>query len=1561
MSISFVCALIGRGTHLVACADLLQTRSHRVVHVISDCPLASAWAERHGVARTDPSDDYVAALGREAFDYLFSIANHAVTPAAVLALPRAAAINCHDSLLPAYSGFHAPTWSILDGQAEHGVTWHRMTKDVDEGPYLLQKSFPVANKDTAFTLAARAGELGVRSFAELISSLEDSSAADSPGLPAQQFHRKSERPGLVHLDWTQLAEDILRVVRAFDFGDEDNWLSRAKLLTPSGEFLCVGSAVAEPTSDAAPGTLLRSTAEGITVQVAAGALTCSGLSTLEGDAIHQEQLVDYGLVAGSTLPSLPTALVEAASSLDREVTKSERFWVRRLKELSVPQLHELQAHAPSGPTDSLELALPIALLALSSDAQRAMLVAGLAVYATRIHDEVTTVDIPVCVATLSQELSQLYSCTVTLSFEIDSQTNWHTVVQDSGEELRTATARGSYARDVWTRYAALRDKSVADRQMLIAVAFDDCRSSLPAGVRLLLKMPPGAGDLELLFDTNAISALHAERIGVRILHLIQSGIEHSDASVGTLPIVPRTEQDLLLNAFQDTHRDNVDVACIHELFAAQVDRTPDKTALVCRDDSLTYRELHERSDALALHLRELGVGPDLLVGIAIERSLDMVIGLLAILKAGGAYVPLDPAYPTARLAMMLEDSGARWLLTQRHLKTQLSQHGATVVLVDEPVTTGQASALAARRPTPTNLAYVIFTSGSTGRPKGVMVEHRNVANFFAGMDERVGPEPGTWLAVTSISFDISVLEIFWTLCRGNETVVQELDALRSVASPASTATPQLTPISIREQFERREITHFQCTPSLAHILKTDGTLSSMKSLRKFLVGGEALSSDLAKTITSELPQVELVNMYGPTETTIWSTTAAIQRNSTDRITIGKPITNTQIRILDLQLQLLPLGTPGELCIGGDGVARGYLDRPELTAERFVADPFLPGNRIYRTGDLARFADDSTLEYLGRLDQQVKLNGHRIELGEIETVLQRHPAVKQAVVAVKDGPSQSQLVCYVLAAPSATEVGDAPTRETADWQSRWNTADTMRTGADVAPARFNTSDDRIDSNHLAKKLRDHLQKFLPDFMVPQAYVMLASLPLTPNGKIDRKALPDPIERAQGSNEAYVVPANDLERTIAGIWQDVLGVERVGRNDNIFDLGANSLQIAMFFTRVQGDSGVYLPLSRLFQAPTIRQLSEVMVAHGYVAPEPASDEDGANASALCNSATASTAATPDASATTAVVPPILIRPGTGATPIFFVHDGLGEVLLYRSLALLLDQDHPVYGLEPEQAQQRFLHTTIPDMAKAKVDRMRSVQPSGPYLLAGLCAGGVIAFEMARQLENSGESVVFVGMIDAPAGRAKERSLRVAKGRLERIRDLFRPAQGTPKVAHSLAALAKLAKKAMRWLVYSISARRKRRRNSRRVSELRTEIAGSYGDEAKLPFLQLYEVAHREHVANGVFRGGQVVLFRTTQGNGDPDDTPFREIYDDDLLGWQGHAQPAVEAIDVPGGHSSALQEPNVGALAKHMQHYIRSQLLRHAAEDSSPSGTVGERNQNDSATQNEEAHRQRPGSK
>ncbi len=578
---------------------------------------------------------------------------------------------------------------------------------------------------------------------------------------------------------------------------------------------------------------------------------------------------------------------------------------------------------------------------------------------------------------------------------------------------------------------------------------------------------------------------------------------------------------------------------ISQLFERQVARTPDAVALVSAGRSLTYRELDQRSNQLARHLQQLGVRPETLVGIAVERSVEMMIGLLAILKAGGAYVPMDPGYPVQRIALMIEDSEAPVILATERTRSRLEKTARRVVSIN-----GDAAAIAGNGAHPVssaasgqNPAYVIYTSGSTGKPKGVGIEHRNVVNFFTGMDRAIGSEPGVWLAVTSISFDISVLELFWTLTRGFQVIIHGDEGTQTIP----------------DEIRKYGVTHMQSTPSLARMIAVnpDG-LVALGQLKKLFLGGEALPPSLVRQLRQEF-RGEMYNMYGPTETTIWSTTFRITGDS-DSISIGKPIANTQVYVLDSELRPVVAGEPGDLYISGDGVVRGYWHRPDLTAEKFLSDPFRLGNRMYRTGDIARFLPDGNLEFLGRADFQLKLRGFRIEIGEIEAAIENQAGVGQAVVVATEFKSRVQpqtqtedkrLVAYVVPKP--------------------------RTRLEVA------------------ELRAALAATLPEFMVPSNFVFLDFLPLTANGKIDRNALPHPATLENEAGAAFELPRNELERMIAQAWKDALGVDQVGLNENFFDLGAHSLMVAEVHMQLQQLLGRELSLVDLFQFPTVTALA------------------------------------------------------------------------------------------------------------------------------------------------------------------------------------------------------------------------------------------------------------------------------------------------------------------------------------------------------------------------------------
>ena len=570
---------------------------------------------------------------------------------------------------------------------------------------------------------------------------------------------------------------------------------------------------------------------------------------------------------------------------------------------------------------------------------------------------------------------------------------------------------------------------------------------------------------------------------------------------------------------------------IVQLFEQQLARTPEAIAVVSAGHSLTYRELDCRSNQLARHLQRIGVQRETLIGVAVERSVEMMIALLAILKAGGAYVPIDPGYPVQRIALMIEDSEAPVILATERTRSCLGKTARHVVSMD-----GDVDAIAGNGTCPVsstasgqNLAYVIYTSGSTGKPKGVMIEHRNVVNFFTGMDRAIGSDPGVWLAVTSISFDISVLELFWTLTRGFQVIIHGDEGTQTIP----------------DEIRNYGVTHMQSTPSLARMIavNSDG-LASLGRLKKFLLGGEALPPSLIRQLRQEF-RGEMHNMYGPTETTIWSTTFRIT-GDTDSIPIGKPISNTQVYVLDSGLQPVVAGEAGDLYIGGDGVARGYWRRPDLTAEKFLSDPFRSGNRMYRTGDIARFLPDGNLEFLGRADFQVKLRGFRIEIGEIEAALENQGGVGQAVVVASEfKPDDKRLIAYVVPKPG-TEL------EIAD-------------------------------------LRATLASTLPEHMVPSNFVFLDSFPLTANGKIDRNALPNPSTLENESGRAPEPPRNELERVIAQAWKDALGVDSVGLNENFFDLGAHSLMVAEVHVQLQQLLGRELSLVDLFQFPSVTALA------------------------------------------------------------------------------------------------------------------------------------------------------------------------------------------------------------------------------------------------------------------------------------------------------------------------------------------------------------------------------------
>ncbi len=612
--------------------------------------------------------------------------------------------------------------------------------------------------------------------------------------------------------------------------------------------------------------------------------------------------------------------------------------------------------------------------------------------------------------------------------------------------------------------------------------------------------------------------------------LLRAALVEPDRPVSALPVLSKDEKRRMVAEWNQTQAPYPDQACFHHLFAAQAARTPDAPAVTFEGQSLTYAQLERRANQLAHHLRARGVGPETLVGVCVERSLPMIVAILGVMKAGGAYLPLDPAYPQERLAFMLADARPALVLTQERLASGLPVGQVPLLRLDAdwPTIAQGSESPPKSGATPDNLAYVIYTSGSTGRPKGVLVPHRGLCNVSQAQVQTFDVRPGDRVAqFSSLNFDASIFEIVM--------------ALRSGAALCLGTADTLAPGPPLGQFLRdRAITHLTIPPSSLAAVPP----RPLPELRVVAVAGEACPADLVERWGQGR---RFFNLYGPTETSIWATATECEAG-VGSPPIGRPIPNLQVYVLDPKLRPVPVGVPGELVVGGVGVARGYLDRSGLTAERFVPDPFggEPGARLYRTGDRVRYRPDGTLEFLGRLDHQVKLRGFRIELGEIEAVLAQHPAVGEALVLLRGDDGRQRLVVY----HRLSEGAEPPARE----------------------------------------LRAFLGKQLPDYMIPAAFVPLETWPLTPNGKVDRGALPDPAEACLGRSETYVAPRDWTEETLTAIWAELLRVERVGVHDNFFELGGDSILSIQMATRA-GQAGLTLTPRQVFQHQTVAELAQV----------------------------------------------------------------------------------------------------------------------------------------------------------------------------------------------------------------------------------------------------------------------------------------------------------------------------------------------------------------------------------
>ncbi|MBE8969338.1 amino acid adenylation domain-containing protein [Nostocales cyanobacterium LEGE 12452] len=772
---------------------------------------------------------------------------------------------------------------------------------------------------------------------------------------------------------------------------------------------------------------------------------------------------------------------------------------------------------------------------------------------------------------------------------------------------------------------------------------------------------------QMVYSTDLFDDTTITRMLGHFQTLLESIVANPEQQISDLSLLTVQERQKLLIDWNNTKREYLENKCFHQLFEAQVEKTHDAIALNARsanalvfdDEQLSYKELNIRSNQLAHYLKKLGVVPDVLVGICVERSLVMIIALLGILKAGGAYLPLDPSLPQERLNFILEDAQVSVLLTQEKLLKHFEDFLNPIICIDKDWAT--ITQHSKENPSSVvksdNLAYVIYTSGSTGKPKGVLLQHQGLSNLAASQIDVFNIQPiSRILQFASLSFDASIFEIVMALQTGATLYLANKESLL----PGQT---------LLQLLREKAITHVTLPPAVLAVLPTE----SLPALQTVICAGESCTDDIVKRWWNF--QRQFFNAYGPTEATVWSTVAEISTMG-EKPPIGRPIANTRIYILDKYLQPLPIGIIGELYIAGEGLAQGYLNHPELTIENFIPNPFSEkkGARLYKTGDLARYRPDGNIEFLGRIDNQVKIRGFRIELSEIETGLSQHQSVQKAVVIVKENVSGDKyLVAYIVP--------------------------------------------NVETQNFSSLLRKFLKEKLPEYTIPKAFVMLNSLPLTASGKVDRLALTEldsPASRLR--DKTFIAPRTPTESSLAKIWAEVLNIERVGIYDNFFDLGGDSLLTVRLLKQIHKQFESELPLSTLFLNPTIESLATALSSKADYLPWS---------------------------------PLVPIQPA-GSNPAFFcIHPIFGVVFPYYELAANLGKNQPFYGLQPIGLDGKNPPLTrIEDMATHYIEALRSVQPKGPYFLGGWSFGGWVAFEMAQQLQKSGEEVALLAVLDTLA---------------------------------------------------------------------------------------------------------------------------------------------------------------------------------------------------------------------
>ncbi len=1506
------CVLIGQQSLLIQCAQKLNEKSFSIEAIVSNDPEVIKWCSDNQITNLPHDNHYYETLKSKEFDYLFSIVNLKLLAGEALKLPKKLAINFHDGPLPRYAGINTPVWAIINQEKEYGVSWHIMTEQVDEGDILKQSLFPIAPDETAFTLNMKCLEYGLNCFTELLDDIENNNLVKTQQILDKSTYfppcKKPEAACLI--SFQQPAERINALTRALDFGPYTNPVGCAKIFLKDNYLLIGDSEILGTKSDDTPGTVLQIDADNAVVSTSSNDIRISRFHNHQGNTVSPAD----NLITGDIIHQLIQSEIDEINGIETAACKQENYWISALKQQQTLELPYARIKSESdnqSTTQTCTISLPAFIGSCSEDKANYTYAAFL-IYLYRLCGKPSfDVTYEINTSDMSKRCKDLYENRLPFHVNIEENETFDSFLSKYKDRKSALSKRLFFTKDLFLREPLLKNVAHYTDSRPFPVILSDSGPSDSTTVgctslqtSLYIYLDEAVNTISFQYDESVFSSDDICAMQEQFLTVLDN-TKNGSISVSTISTLSEKEIQSTIIDWNKTAKDYDTNACIHQVFEKQAEKTPDQVAVACNGKEYTFRELNEHANQLAYYLIKKGVKLETFVGISIGRSRQLPVVLLGVLKAGGTYVPLDPSYPRDRNQFMLEDANLAFVITDSDQPLGTDDTCIINIHNDPKELSLQDTNNPDIRVKPDNSAYVIYTSGSTGRPKGVVVEHRNVVNFFAGMDDCIEYDsPGTWLAVTSISFDISVLELFWTLTRGFTVIIYVSEDSASANMPARTKHPEknidyslfywnlaskedthedkykllmesakfgdthgfsavwtperhfhdfgglfpnpsvigaalasvtknvhiragscviplhhpvrvaeewsvvdnlsngrtgvalasgwqpndfvikpenfadaksilfdsmdqvrrlwrgeavtfqgpkgdvevktlprpiqenlpmwvtvagnpetfkmaaeagagilthllgqsveqvaekvelyrktweecghkgrghitlmlhtlvgdasdhvkeiargpmknylksavflvkqaawnfptfkelsastgqtldeyfetiseedldtllefaferyyetsglfgtpedclpmvdklkvigideiaclidygiATPTvlvnlpylnelrvisnkeegssenkrySIGELVQKYNVTHFQCTPSMANMLLDDPeTENIFKQLKTMLVGGEVLTVQLAETLFKKLGG-NLINVYGPTETTIWSAYCHV-KSPEGTLPIGKPIANTQIFILDDEQRPVPAGVRGEICIGGNGVVRGYLNRPEMSASRFmnIDLPEVGTYRIYRTGDYG-VLNDGILEFQGRMDHQVKIRGFRIELGEIESVLNSHDSIDQSIVVLyQDQKNDPRLVAYYKLSAGMHITGT--------------------------------------------ELRKYLRLALPEYMIPQQLMEIAAFPLTPNQKIDRNALPDPF--ASGKHERHITfPRTKTEEILAGIWKELIGVDEVGIEDNFINLGGHSILAMQALIQAKEKLGVRLGAVEVYQ--------------------------------------------------------------------------------------------------------------------------------------------------------------------------------------------------------------------------------------------------------------------------------------------------------------------------------------------------------------------------------------------